>query len=186
MAKRRRFKCGKCGRLFSMAAHLARHMNTIHASKKAKAAKKKRRAVAQTRRTPVTKRVKRGARSDLAGLLASLRAHRDRLADQRNETDHQMQAIDAALAALGESSGTAPRADARRKWGQGPRAGSLKDYVARVLRGLVKGKRVKDIAAAVKKAGYKSKSKTLDHAVSKALADMKNVTKAGRGVYRLK
>lgn len=186
MAKRRRFKCGECDRLFSMAAHLARHMNTTHASKKAKAAKTKRRAVGKKKGVLVATRAKRGAGSDLAGLLASLRAHRDRLADQRNETDNQMQAIDAALAALGESSSTAPRADARRKWGKGPRAGSLKDYVARVLRGLVNGKRVKDIAAAVKKAGYKSKSKTLDHAVSKALADMKNVAKAGRGVYRLK
>ena len=176
MAKRRRFKCTKCDRKFSMAAHLARHMNTTHASKKVKATKKKRAAVAT--------RSKRGAGSDLGGALASLKTYRDQLSDQRTEIDNQMQAIDAALAALGAV--TARSVVVRRRRGKGPRAGSLKEYIARVLRGLARGKSVKDIAAAVKKAGYKSKSKTLDHAVSKALADMKNVTKAGRGVYRLK
>ena len=39
MAKR--FKCPKCDRAFSMAAHLARHMNTIHGSRGAKAAAKR-------------------------------------------------------------------------------------------------------------------------------------------------
>lgn len=36
------FSCSKCGRSFGMAAHLARHMSTIHArgGKKKKAAKK--------------------------------------------------------------------------------------------------------------------------------------------------
>ncbi len=152
-------------------------MNTLHASTKAKAAQKKKRAAVATR-------AKRGAGSNLGGVLGSLKAYRDRLADQRNEIDNQMQAIDAALAALG--AGTAKPVVARRRLGKGPRGGSLKEYIARVLRGLVRGKSVKDIAAAVKKAGYKSKSKTLDHAVSKALADMKNVIRVGRGVYRLK
>lgn len=37
-----KYKCPKCDRTFSMAAHLARHMNSVHASKaKKKAAKKK-------------------------------------------------------------------------------------------------------------------------------------------------
>lgn len=185
MARQRRFKCSKCDRRFSMAAHLARHMSTIHASKKAKATKmKKRRAVAKKKRASVATRAGRGTRSNLGVTLGSLKAHRVQLADQRNEIDNQMQAIDAALAALG--AGTAKPVVARRKRGKGPRAGSLKSYIARVLRGLVKGKSVKSITAAVKKAGYKSKSKKLDHAVSKALADMKNVTRVGRGVYRLK
>ncbi|MCH7592749.1 MAG: C2H2-type zinc finger protein [Planctomycetes bacterium] len=174
MAKRRRFKCTKCGRKFSMAAHLARHMNTTHASKKVKA----------TKRVSVATRAKRGAGSDLGGVLGSLKAYHDRLTVQRNEIDSQMQAIDAAMATLG--AGAARPVIVRRSRGKGPRAGSLKEYIARVLRGLVRGKSVKDIAAAVKKAGYKSKSKRWGHTVSKVLADMKDVTRVGRGVYRLK
>ena len=34
---RKKFKCSKCDRSFSMAAHLARHVNTIHATGKRKA-----------------------------------------------------------------------------------------------------------------------------------------------------
>jgi hypothetical protein len=32
MAKQKRIKCSKCDRRFSMPAHLARHMNTLHGS----------------------------------------------------------------------------------------------------------------------------------------------------------
>lgn len=37
---RKKFKCSKCSRSFSMAAHLARHKSTIHASPAAKAKRK--------------------------------------------------------------------------------------------------------------------------------------------------
>ena len=126
MAKRRKFKCSKCDRRFSMAAHLARHLNTMHASKKAKAAqKKKRRAVATKKPASVATRAGRGARSDLGDVLGSLNAYRDQLADQSNEIDNQVQAIDAALMALG--AGAAKPVVARRKrGGKGARAGTLK------------------------------------------------------------
>ena len=45
---------------------------------------------------------------------------------------------------------------------------------------------VKDVTAAIRKAGYKSKNKTLDNSVGVALADMPNVLKVGRGQYRLR
>ncbi len=176
MAKRRRFKCAKCDRKFSMAAHLARHMSTLHASKKVKATKKKRASVVvRARRTPA---------SGLGDALASMKAYRDHLAAQLSDIDNRIRAIDAALAAIG--SGDPKPVVTRRKSGMGSRAGSLKAYIARVLRGLTKGKSVKDIAAAVVKAGYKSKDKRLSQSVGKALADMKNVVRIGRGVYRLK
>lgn len=46
MAKKKRaqpgkFQCTKCDRAFSMKAHLARHLATIHASPQARAAKKR-------------------------------------------------------------------------------------------------------------------------------------------------
>lgn len=37
MALQKRLKCPKCSRRFSMAAHLGRHMATVHGAKKAKA-----------------------------------------------------------------------------------------------------------------------------------------------------
>ena len=43
MAKKR-FKCSKCDRTFSMAAHLARHMSTHASSKKKAAARRSRQA----------------------------------------------------------------------------------------------------------------------------------------------
>ncbi len=185
MAKHRRFKCSKCDRRFSMAAHLARHMNTLHASKTAKAARRKKgRTVPKKKRASVARPAGRTAASGLGGALASMKAYRDHLSARRLEINNRMQAIDDALAAMG--SGAAKPVVARRRRGSRPRGGSLKDYIARVLRGLVRGKSVGDIATAVKKAGYKSRDKRLNHSVGKALADMKNVTRVGRGVYRLK
>ena len=176
MAKKKTHKCTRCDRKFSMAAHLARHMNTLHASKKVKAANKGRASVAT--------RAKRGAGSGLGGVLGRLKAYRDQLTDRRNEIDNRIQAIDAALAALG--AGIARPVAVRRRRGKGRRSGSLKDHIARVLRGRSKGLSVKNIVAAVIKAGYESKDKNLDHAVGKALADMENITRIERGVYRLK
>jgi len=50
------FKCSKCGRSFSMAAHLARHMSTIHASPQQRAAAKRKRATAKRKRSVAKKR----------------------------------------------------------------------------------------------------------------------------------
>ena len=78
-ATRGKFKCPRCDRRFSMAAHLARHKSTIHASKAAKkkaarkrAAKKRARPKRKARRGRAVKRVGRpravAARSRLQGL----------------------------------------------------------------------------------------------------------------------
>ncbi len=45
---------------------------------------------------------------------------------------------------------------------------------------------VRDIAAAVLKAGYKSRDKTLGHTVGKLLAAMPNAVRVARGQYRLR
>ena len=57
------FKCSKCGKSFLMAAHLGRHMSTIHASPKKKAAAKKKRAA--KKRVAVKK--KRGVKKSTNG-----------------------------------------------------------------------------------------------------------------------
>ena len=63
---KKKFKCSKCDRSFSMAAHLARHMSTLHASPKARkakaakaAAKKRRSRKSGTQKRAFAKRVGR-------------------------------------------------------------------------------------------------------------------------------
>ena len=85
------FKCSKCDRSFSMAAHLARHMSTIHASPKKKAAvKRKAKRARKVKKTGG--RPKRAARMGLSNmsvdqlinLLAAVRGEmRRRIAEIR-------------------------------------------------------------------------------------------------------
>jgi len=42
MAKQKRIKCSKCDRRFSMQAHLARHMNTMHGTRPKKVGRSRR------------------------------------------------------------------------------------------------------------------------------------------------
>ena len=65
----------------------------------------------------------------------------------------------------------------------GARAGSLKDRIVKVLRQRTKPMTPKDIAAAVRNAGYKTKAKDLTKAVSNALPEMKMVKRVDRGLY---
>jgi hypothetical protein len=184
MAKKGPFRCSACGRTFAMAAHLGRHQSTVHAAKKPPARpvgsakrRRSRRATARPRQVPLV-----GA----ARVTAQVGAYRDQLAAQRAELDAQLGVIDRALAVLGvvASSGTKRIAAVRRS--RAARAGSLKSFIIRVLRGRVRPMRVKDITAAVRKAGYATKNKTLDKSVGNALAAMPEITRAARGQYRLR
>ena len=56
---KKKFKCSKCDRSFSMAAHLARHVSTLHASPKARKAKAAK-AAAKKRRSRKGGTKKRG------------------------------------------------------------------------------------------------------------------------------
>lgn len=126
--------------------------------------------------------------------LANLTAARSSLIGQRENLDRQIAAIDQALLAFGGhapavfNSAAAPtaRAGGQRRGGArkgGVRPGTLKDYIHRVLAG---GgvMAVKDIAAGVVKAGFKSKNKTLAKSVGIALAKMPGVKRVGRGKFR--
>ena len=95
------FKCSKCDRSFSMAAHLARHMSTIHASPKKKAAAKRSRKAKKVWRARKIKRKtagrpKRAARTGLSNmsmdqlinLLAAVRGEmRRRIAEIRKTVE---------------------------------------------------------------------------------------------------
>ena len=175
MAKTGKFKCSACSRTFSMAAHLGRHMTTIHGAKGAQAKVKSR---VQPRQN---------LRSGIDGVVAQIRTYRDKLATERAEIDSQLDAMDNALATLDGTVRPAMKHVAGgRRGGGGARAGSLKEFVLRVLRGRARPMRVKDITAAVRKAGYATKNRTLEKSVGNALAATPQVVKVARGQYRLR
>ncbi len=192
MAKTGRFKCSKCDRSFKMAAHLGRHMSTIHAAKaRTKSARKKaaKRGIQRRvrRRKAARTSPRRPAMGAAASVLSQLRRYRSQLADRQAALSSQIDAIDEALAALGGRYGASQVGTTRgRQPVAGPRAGSLKDFVGRVLRARRGPMSVKDVTAGVLKAGLKTKNKTLAKSVGVALADMPGVVKVGRGQYRLR
>ena len=108
MAKKS-FKCSKCDRSFSMAAHLARHMNAIHVSAKQKAAAK--RTKRKAKKAGKAKRVKRGRKAKVRAPARRKRATghkaiRDMTLEQltgliasaRKETRRRLTALKASLA----------------------------------------------------------------------------------------
>ncbi|TWT40004.1 hypothetical protein RAS1_43970 [Phycisphaerae bacterium RAS1] len=121
--------------------------------------------------------------NDVVGMLTGY--HRSLLA-QRATLDQQLAAVAQALSAMGETTVAPPAARAARGRGRrGPRAGSLKEYIIKVLTtGGVMA--VKDITKSVVRAGYDTKNKTLAKSVGNSLADMPQVAKVGRGKFRLK
>ncbi len=211
---RKKFKCPKCDRSFSMAAHLARHANTIHASgkgRKRKGRPAKKRKAARLGRPPGrpagSRRV--AAKDGALRLLDGMRAYHGKLVGQRAGLDSQIEGIEAAMGAMGGSAprkagvkrrrkATGPkrkRAGARklgrpaaaktgRRTSRGARPGPLRERIVRVLRQRSKPMSPKEIASAVKATAYKSKAKNLTKAVSNTLPKIKAVKKVGRGKYR--
>jgi len=147
--------------------------------------KARKRTVKRVRRTR-RKAPSVSARGSLGGAISGLQAYHKRLVGERALIDEKICAIESALGAMGSAaaqpgSGRPGRAAA----GRGARAGSLKAYVGRVLagRGVMA---VKDITEGVRKAGYKTRNKTLSKSVGIALTQMKDVRKVGRGRFKLK
>ncbi len=146
MAKRKSLKCTKCDRSFSMAAHLGRHMATIHGRKPAPG-----KLVRGRRRTPTTSRALTGG---AARVLSDIRAARDELVAQQAQLATQLGALDQLLATL---DGIAPKPTAGRalkghriRGGpNGAREGSLKSYIERVLRATRRPMRRAEVTAAV-------------------------------------
>jgi uncharacterized C2H2 Zn-finger protein len=189
MAKVRKFKCPKCGRRFSMAAHLGRHMNTMHASRRGKklvSKKATRRARKRVARPAVRAGAARRPAARATGALRAIRAYRQTLVARRAELDSRVNAIDRALAALGAVSRPVAARAARAPRSAGSRTGSLKYFIERVLSAGKGPMAVKDTTAAVLKAGFKTRNKTLAKSVGVALSQMANVVKVSRGRFRLR
>ncbi len=105
-----KFQCSKCDRTFSMAAHLARHTSTIHATKARKKTAKKRTRKRKAKRKVgrpkgVKKNVRRAARRPVArgtaGLIRQLQAHQRVLSAKHAEVGAQIDAVSGAIEALG-------------------------------------------------------------------------------------
>ncbi len=180
------FRCSKCDRVFSMAAHLARHANTMHrrggGPKKAKARGRQGRA-GRLRTTP------QGVEINGEGAIRVLRemeAYRDTLIFRRSSIEHQIAGIESAMSAMGTVAVSAPAGKRRgRPVGSGGRSGSLKDMIVKVLRQRSRPLTPQEIADGVVTAGYKTSSKNLTKAVSNALPGLKQVRKVDRGLYQV-
>ena len=192
---RAKFRCERCKRSFSMAAHLARHMNTIHASKKrtmsnAKTTKKSKRSTVKAKvvRTVAASRAEIFAGPE--GIVGEMQAYQSGLLAQHTSLDAQIDAVARAMEAIGGAgtpTGRTPRAGKKR--GRPVEAvgrpGSLKSYIVRVLSQRSTPMSLQDIGTRVKKAGFKTKSKNLYGAVSKTLPSLKSVKRVGWGKYQL-
>ncbi len=207
-----KLKCSKCDRTFSMPAHLARHMGTIHATSAQKAARKTaKRKVRRGPGRPVGRpagstRVSAAASDPSARrVISEMRAYHGALVSQRSSLETQISSIENALMSMGAIGAGAPsgarrgRPPGKRKAGRkggvagrkpgrpvarASRDGSLKDTIVKVLKQRKRAMAPREIAAAVRSTGYTSKAKDLTKAVSNALLGLKTVTKQGRGLYR--
>ena len=188
---RKKIKCSRCSRTFSMPAHLARHMNTTHASPAARAAR-------QRMGIGAGRGVRRGSSTVMAGgdvsfadsadLLSGIQAYHETLLAKRDQIDLELSALGGALSALGSASGSPVRVGApkRGRRGSGAREGSLKNYIEKVLDRQSTPATPKDIASKVLQSGYQSRAKDLTKAVSNALPELKRIKKVGFGKYILK
>jgi uncharacterized C2H2 Zn-finger protein len=87
---RKTLKCSRCGRRFSMAAHLARHMSASHGRKK------------KARRAKAKRRVGRPLVSGSAsGALRELKVYFRKLTAHRDAVNTQIAAVERALDAIG-------------------------------------------------------------------------------------
>ncbi len=117
--------------------------------------------------------------------VRSLLSYRGELLAQRAHFDAQIAAVDQALQVMGTKPAAGTLGRRGRAKGGGPREGSLKDFICRVLKsgGVMS---VKDITEGVLKAGYQTKNRTLAKSVGIALTEMPSAQKVARGKFRLK
>lgn len=143
------------------------------------------------------KGARRGRPRSNAGLnfgdvLGNLQAAERALVAQRSDIDSKLVAIQQAIramggaAAVGSPAGTRAPRIAAGPGRRGPRAGSLKEYILKVLSAAGGPMAVKDITSGVLKAGFKTRNKTLAKSVGIALTDTPGVVKIGRGRFRLR
>lgn len=107
MAKK--FKCSKCDRKFSMAAHLARHMAS-HGGNRAVGRKSRRgpgrpRGSRNVAKSTVASAGSYSSGSGIDNMIREMNDYRDQLTIQRDALDTEIQSINTAMDALSSSAG---------------------------------------------------------------------------------
>jgi len=182
---RAKLKCTKCDRKFSMPAHLARHMKSIHGIGGGGSAKVSGRGPGRPKGSKNKTTISSGAYS-VSGpgeIVQNLENYRRDLENQRQQIDHALEGITTALRAFGSS--FTPKRPVGRPRGSSPRSGSLKNYIIDVLKNAKEPMSPRDISAATIKAGYKTKSGDLTKAVSNALPQIGQAKRIGFGMYKI-
>lgn len=186
------FKCPKCDRSFTMAAHLGRHTHTIHGSRKrpksmakGKSSRLRKNRIGPTKGIRSIAHISTSTGDGVTRLLSQMQSYYAELTDQRSTLDAQIAGMESAIHILG----AAPRASAAgprmgSPTGSSGRTGSLKETIVRVLRQRARALSPKEIAAGLVRAGFKTSAKNLTKAVSNTLPEIDNVRKVGRGLYR--
>jgi len=132
--------------------------------------------------------------NELRRQLATKERQLARAVSRREKALATLEAIDEEIRALGAKIPVAKRRKRRKAAGRakpvarrkgGRRGKPLAEYVVRVLKGAEDGLRVKEIEAAVKKAGYKTRSKDFYGIVAAAVREDDRFKKLRRGVYAL-
>ncbi len=182
---RAKFKCTKCDRKFSMAAHLARHMASHNKSGRS-VAKASGRGPGRPKGSKNKTSITLGTNFTPAGhegIVLQMENYRRDLENQRQQIDLALEGITTALRAFGSSAST--KRSVGRPRGSSSRSGSLKSYIIDVLKKSKKPMRPRDISTATIKAGYSTKSDDLTKAVSNALPQIKQVKRIGFGMYQM-
>jgi hypothetical protein len=115
--------------------------------------------------------------------LDALQSRRDVLAAQLEQLDRQIVSLTGTARSRRKQTPKKRRKSGRRRRATGT---PLVQYIQAALKKTKSGMRVKDVATAVGKAGYKSHSKDFYTIVAAALRDTSKFIRARRGVYKLK
>jgi hypothetical protein len=131
--------------------------------------------------------------------VSRLTRRRADLADELSALDSSLSALTGGKAAPGRRRASAPaarksaapakrrRRAGKRKGARGPRGEEgLQNMIRQALAGASEPMKLADLAAKVLKAGYQTSSKKFGVIVGQRLSEMKDVKKAGRGLYIMK
>ena len=123
--------------------------------------------------------------------VSKLSVQRDKLVAKLAKVDREIAKLDGATESgkdrkrAGRPAGRQKAAKKVSKRRKGRKGKPLTDYIQRVLAKKSDGMRVKEVAAAVKKAGYETRSKDFYGIVATALRDDKQFKRLARVVYAL-
>lgn len=109
----KKFKCSRCTRRFSMAAHLARHMATHGVKSKGNVGRKSRRGPGRprgSRNVTHSTVASTGGDRGIVRLINEMDAYRDQLARQLDALNTEIQSVDAAMDAISGNIGASAAA----------------------------------------------------------------------------